>query len=180
MDKIKQILNFYNKVVTDKNYCNDPYVRGELLEGIRLTLIKALKGANVTVKDSETLANCIELITENKLPVFDVLPLAICNEPCSNNQLLMILNSCVICVGRYTIEDKDLLITCDNNNYKIYADSSYILATKESTHEIILLGCRKEVTIASDLLVNIQEKLPLAIEDACDLHSEILKRLEEI
>lgn len=178
MKKIEKMLAFYSKVITDSSMLSDEYVRDELLRGIHLTLLKVLEGAGIKVNENATLKECIEVIKKSDLDVFNVLPLSVCNNYCTNSQLLSILKSCFICADKYTIENKELIMT--SNGYKFYANANYILATKSDQPNIIFIGYRKDENFKAVMVDNLQNKIGMGIGDAHDTKHNLLERLRSI
>lgn len=178
MKKIEKMLAFYSKVITDSSMLSDEYVRDELLRGIHLTLLKVLKGAGIKVNENSTLKECIEIIKKSDLDVFNVLPLSICNSYCTNSQLLSILKSCFICADKYTIENKELIMT--SGEYKFYANENYVLANKTNQPKIIFIGYRKDENFKAIMVDNLQNKIGMGIGDAHDTKHNLLERLRSI
>lgn len=178
MKKIEKMLEFYSKVITDSSMLSDEYVRDELLRGIHLTLLKVLEGAGIKVNENADLKECIEVIKKSDLDVFNVLPLSICNSYCTNSQLLSILKACFICADKYTIENKELIMT--SGEYKFYANENYVVSTKSDSPSIIFIGYRKDENFKSVMADNLQNKIGMEIVDANDTEHNLFERLRSI
>lgn len=177
MQKVRKLLQFYNNLLTNDKYLDDSYVHDELIEGIKKVLKIALDGSGIPVDEDSTIEDYVNLIRKEQVEIFYVLPLHLCTDKSTNQELLLLLNVCMICLERFTLDDKKLITS--KNGYDFFGNAHYILCTSDKFKGIKFICCMNVENFENEILTNVSAVCDLAKDSREEVTSILLNHVRE-